>query len=202
MKTNQMKISHIIFIFYCSIVAACSQNDVNPIIESKEYEPCCGTSKPIVHKYDVFFVSNPNVFTPNSDGINDLFYPQLSSEKIYINGFFIKTMTDSVIFFRPYVDYANPFGAGWNGQIEPNQFNPDIKIREYAGQFKYSYQVIYPATENLPGASYDIEGTACLIRCGEKAQVFQTKEGCFFPVQFSNGNFDSKISNKETDCFK
>ncbi len=179
-----------------------SQNDPDPKPAAKEYEACCGASDPILSKYDGNSVSNPNVFTPNSDKINDMFYPQITSDKISIVGFFIKTMTDTIVFFRNQVLYDDLASYAWDGKVFGNQFYPLLQSRDYIGQFKYSYTILYPSSEKAPGASFDVEGTACVIRCGENAKVFQDKSGCFFPIQFTKGVFDSKLDKGESGCFK
>jgi hypothetical protein len=182
--------------------SGCSQNESIVKVVAQEYGPCCGTSDPVTHKYDGNTVSNPNVFTPNGDKINDLFYPQITSEKIAIVGFFIKTMTDTIVFFRNQVLYDDLTSNAWDGKVFGNQFYPLLIARDYDGQFKYSYTIVYPSSEKAEGASFDIEGTACVIRCGEKASIFSNKAGCYFPIQFTKGVYDSKLDRGEAACFK
>lgn len=199
MKSNKLNLFIILFYSVCNI--GCSQTDGLP--DSKVYEPCCGVDKPLSTIQNGFTASIPNVFTPNNDNKNDVFHPLLSDKSLAIIGFFITDMNDSIIYFTPQLDYEALTTSAWDGKKHRNEFNFNVKEgEEYKGQFKYKYTVFFPANESEPAATIDVEGTACVIRCGEEASVFNEKTGCFFTNQFSDANFENSKKAEEDGCFK
>ena len=72
---------------------------------------------------EVFF---PNAFTPDGDGVNDIFYVQAKGIRI-IKNLRIYNRWGEVVFeksnFQP-----NDKSAGWNGRIRGNLANPDVFI--------------------------------------------------------------------------
>ncbi len=184
----------ILFFIIMGITTGCSQDE--PPVPTSIYEACCGT-QPTVYTMGAYKIYSSNVFTPNKDGKNDVFYPVLSNDSIVISGFFIKTMTDTTIYFRDRLYYENIENEAWNGTVFENVFFPELQRKEYTGQFKYQYTILYP-----DGSSQDIQNTACVVRCGPDASVFKTKSGCYFPNQINNKFFDIAVDANEIDCFK
>lgn len=159
----------------------------------KEYESCCGV-QPVDFKLSNGSIYMPNVFTPNKDGINDLFHPFISAEIAEIQSFTIlSAIGDTVIFSRPTISYDRLQEFGWNGQRKDGSL--------YQGRFKYGMRVV----------SKDIkirllEGEACSVLCQPGTAELKTKRGCFYPSQAGKqekaGKVDSTLSNAEKDCLK
>jgi hypothetical protein len=139
----------------------------------------------------------PMYLHPNKDGRNDVFYPVLNNDSIIITGFFIKTMSDTIIYFRDRLFYENIENEAWSGMVFENVFFPELTRKEYAGQFKYEYAIEYP-----DGNIEMVANTGCVIRCGSDAAVIKTKSGCYFPNQIINNVFDGSIDANEGDCLK
>lgn len=169
-------------------LSGCSQETPDPVT-SETYEACCG-AEPVEYTFGDARMYVPNVFTPNGDGVNDLFYPFVNDSVLAIDVFLIYTpVGDTLMFDRPGFDYNNLGSYAWNGRRYDGS--------QHKGPFKYFVSFI------LKDGLHEVEGRACSIVCGPEAAVFQTKEGCFYPVQSSAGGIlNPTAPNFESDCFK
>ena len=156
---------------------------------SKVYEACCGI-EPVefaVGNGKLFF---PNVFTPNSDGLNDYFFPSISPEIVQGSGFFVTNLdSNKVVFLRQFVDFTQPENYGWDGKNQDDG-------TDYEGQFKWEMYVVAK-----DGTGKLLKGTGCRIVCGPDAVVFKTKEGCYYSEQAVNGALDQSKAVTEGACF-
>ena len=119
MKNKFIKSFKVLFLVTISIITGCSQDEPPTSI----YDACCG-ALPSIDGRGQHSVYTPNVFSPNGDNKNDVFYPFISSDSLVITGFFIKTMSDTIIYFRDRLWYDNIQFEGWNGITYENQFFP------------------------------------------------------------------------------
>jgi hypothetical protein len=173
---------------------ACAQEPPPPVTVDPNpiYESCCGAD-PIEYNENGFYVYVPNLFTPNKDGINDVFAPVYADEKVeYISTCII--YQDTIIEPGPiYYDsgYMNPKKKArwWDGKL------PDGT--QHVGPFEYVIQFVM-----TDGSYRTIEGRACLVQCGPDAAEFTNRAGCYFGTQAKGTRFDKSAANKEEDCFK
>ena len=192
----------IIFSYGISCTAQDDDTSGNTIIKSEKYEPCCGVpsevSREIVPGINIFI---PNVFTPNGDGINDLFYPIVDTSLVK-NGsvvwFTIYNSSDDKIkrgiFNREWVNYNDVKNYSFTGTY----FKENNERAIWEGQFWYKFSVLIEGK-----GQFNFEGSACSIVCDDEAAIFRDKQGCFFPIQVTKDiQGDNKLSNQETDCFK
>lgn len=159
----------------------------------KEYESCCGV-QPVDFKHSNGSIYMPNVFTPNGDGINDLFYPFISGEIAEIQGYTIlSAIGDTILFQRGTVIYDRLKEYAWNGRRNDGTL--------YSGRFKYGMRVV---SKDLKLRL--LEGEACSVLCQPGTAELKTKRGCFYPSQAGKqekaGKVDSTLSNAEKDCLK
>ncbi len=186
-----MKNTLTLFILFliCSAQVCSSQDD--PKVISQEYESCCGT-QPVEFSYEKKRIYVPNVFTPNKDGVNDYFFPVVNDVVTDVWGFAVYTTEgDTMLYQKPYFNSKMPVQEyGWDG------LRPDGS--RYKGAFRYKMRV-----DDMLANKHIVEGRACAVICGSGSEVFQTKSGCYFPVQAGReGTLDTSIAHGETDCFK
>ena len=173
---------------------ACTQDD-EPI---KDYQTCCGI-EPVVHIPEFIdgsksYLYVPNAFTPNSDGINDIFSGVFNDEISHFEYIIIEQdVTDQtmspIIYQRQNITRENLKDTGWNG------LRTDGKIHK--GAFNYT---IYAVTKD--GRTFSTIGRGCAIACDNDATYFRDKVGCFFPIQTdTKGMLDKSIKVGEESCF-
>lgn len=148
MKNRVNFISTFCLILICFNIG-CIQDENKQSINEK-YKDCCGTDPIVIELPGGNSIYVPNVFTPNGDGINDLFYPIAKNQdpKLFgISELRIYNMRDTVIYYRRDFSYTIDLQeAAWSGQMRYNIFNetqykPDQKYD--GGPFKYSFEAIY-----------------------------------------------------------
>ena len=172
----------------------CGKDDTpdNPIVPP-QYESCCGT-EPVEYENAAAgtYVYFPNVFTPNGDGVNDLFYPHFDATTgVVVRNFTIYSVVNDTIIFTKSWFLPNALeDTAWNGMRSDGSV--------YEGEFRYF------ATLDVPsGHAVDIEGRACRIVCGPDAAVFKTLEGCFYSEQAgTDGHLDASKTVTESMCFQ
>jgi len=167
------------------------------------YEGCCGTEATVdsfriaVPTYDQngniidstseAQVYIPNVFTPNNDGINDIF--------VVFGGPAVKQVI-SVLFSNENIDQIfhkenflpNDPGQSWDG-LKPNG-------TLYQGSFNYEVKV-----EFIDGQIKTYIGNACVYTCGELGFPTENLPDCFLPAQHDgNGGLDPSLPPLE-ECF-
>jgi hypothetical protein len=182
-------------------LSACAQEEPQPIL-IKEYETCCGAESVEMAIGDKDKLYVPNSFTPNKDGINDVFVPTYSNDIKLMQFMVIYSLNGDTLLYilrGGDVDNFGPGPFGWDGTRtggpEP-LYNGDFKIHK--GGFRYEIAIYTP-----DGSLFVIKGTGCAIHCGAEAAVFEGNKSCFFPSQVNaNGVFDPTKAHGENDCFK
>lgn len=178
-----------VLILLCGIPSCKSQDTtVEPV--SKVYENCCGAS-PVEFREGDAYMYVPNVFTPNGDGTNDVFVPQINQDIQGFDAYLIYSAEgDTLIFASAVFDPATASTSGWKGKRQDGSL--------YAGGFRYEMTVLLKS-----GALYKVEGKACSIVCGKEASVFKTKTGCYYPVQVNASHqLDKTLPHMESGCFQ
>ncbi|MFN0173610.1 MAG: hypothetical protein ACKVU0_03090 [Saprospiraceae bacterium] len=167
------------------------------------YEGCCGTEA-TVDSFRIAFptydqngniidstsaaqIYIPNVFTPDGDGINDIF--------IVFGGPTVKQIVSVLCsnenidqFFHSVNIMPNDPGHSWDG------LKPDGTI--YQGSFNYEVEV-----EFIDGQIKMYIGKACAYICSEEGFPTENLQDCFLPDQHNgNGGLDKSIPSSE-ECF-
>lgn len=185
-----------IFCFVLALAAlqSCTAQNNDPKVSlPKEYEACCGV-QPVEFTLKKALIYVPNVFTPNGDGVNDLFYPFVSAEVGEVQGFTVLSAEgDSILFQRATFVYNRLAEFAWNGRRKDGS--------AYRGKFKYGMRIV--SKDNF--LRY-VEGEACSVLCEPGTKDLKVKKGCFYPSQAGKqtnaGMVDSVASNGEKDCLK
>lgn len=152
------------------------------------YTECCG-NRPVEFIFGNSSVYMPSAFTPNGDGINDIFYPFLNEYVHEIQTLAIYSKDLAVIYITSDMDVQNPAAHGWDGV--------DADGKKYVGPFTYS--IGYLDEEGIVRGFY---GSACSILCDSFAVTINSKTDCFFPAQHDGqGGLDANLPTLEEDCF-
>lgn len=175
---------HLLLMGFISFSLSCEKNNNNP----ENYDSCCG-SESVEFTLGDGYVFVPNVFTPNGDGINDVFLPFINDKITSVTDFsVISEANSSVLFSLSNVDVSAPLTNSWDG------FKPNGSA--YKGLFSYEFTV-----QNNTGQTMVISGHACCIVCGPDADIFETMEGCFYPIQGLTIPIDPNSPNYEQSCW-
>jgi hypothetical protein len=131
----------------------------------------------------------PNVFTPNADGINDILWVSADYNIVFIRSFQVRDKEGRTV-FQVLDGIPNDYSSGWNGMVN-NKYENGI----------YSVRMQVEASD---GTIATLEGKVCNFRCLDNgAEDPISVDGCQFPVQVTDGHFDSLIPNGEQAiCFE
>ena len=133
---------------------------------------CCN-GNPQVTAIDSSVIAVPDIFTPNSDGINDIMY--VLTRNISALTFTITKRSGKKVF------ESTSISTGWDGTVK--------------GKFSKEKEYKFTLTATtVNGKTLSLEGDLCLIRdnCA-KGSVSE----CFFATQFNGTTFDRNIPNLE-----
>lgn len=149
----------------------------NPRIDTAYFNICC-QSKPLEYSDGDYYIYVPNIFTPNMDGLNDIFVPFISPQIKEIVSFRIRTrkespVADSILYEIQNVSLDSLDIFPWDGR-----FGADASF--YYGPFTYQIAIALPNGEEL-----NFEGNACSVNCGQDQSASQLDwPNCYSPVQF------------------
>ena len=167
------------------IFSGCPEEEPEPPMEPEDiYEGCCSTD-PVTAQVGQGNLYIPNVFTPNSDGINDIFPVNYDSNIVSIADFQILNREDSVIF---QLATQNPNAIVWDGNMENGE--------GYNGLFTYRMNV---ADQN--GTQMVVTGKSCAFRCDTTSTVIEEHSACRFPDQHDgHGGVNVSINSLSNEC--
>jgi len=197
-----MKISNLtpllIFLFSISLFFGCKKENKLPV---NPYVGCCGT-EPILDSIGTAKFYVPNIFSPDSNGINDFFTLNRNTSSInsieIVKDFLVTNAEMDTIFYSEEI-LPNRFG---NSVM--TLWDPDKKVNSqygfYEGLFMYSMLLI-----NSEGESKQFSSTACSVVCdeGDNINPRETIEwtGCIWGTQdFGLGYYDTSLPSLENIC--
>ena len=149
----------------------------NSCCKEPHLEACVGGAKVYV----------PNAFTPNGDGINDLFLVEGNEGISKVVSFKVFKADGTMVYEASDFPLNDP-SFGWNGAF------PDGTLE----QAIYSYSL---SIENIGNQVYDFEGTVCCRIDGPNDfPCVDLEKNCAYSSQHDgNGGFDPALPNFE-DC--
>jgi CHU_C Type IX secretion signal domain len=141
-----------------------------PYVTEDPYKGCCGT-KAVEENIGKSLVYIPNIFTPNNDGINDVFKPFYDPSQMKVTNFKVFNAKSELVWEKKEVK---------EGELASYWFAGVTKDSTYTGVFNYSMEFTSASGENKV-----ITGSACSVKCKEKTPIgIEDKSKCFFPMQF------------------
>ncbi len=169
-----------LFLFF-----SCGEDDIALI----SLKPCCKT-EPLVATVGNGQCYVPNIFTPNQDGINDLFQVHWDSNIKEVKSLIIRGNLGRKIFEEENIGRFDFFKL-WDGQ-DGNVF--------YRGRFTYEIEV-----EALDGSIKSFIRDACCLRCDGDDNLINSKyvDQCHFSAHHNGeGGYDSTLPDLESgNCF-
>ncbi len=162
------------------LISSCNKDEGDENI----YSSCCSHEPQFLELGDEYY-SVANVFTPNFDGVNDIFRADGSASTDSVILFEVYDKSDNLIYKQNSVEHI--FTSRWTGVVSEGQNSGDL----YEGSFDYTIEI-----RNLQGESGIIQGQACAVR--DVCNINLAGQ-CNFPTQYnpSTNDFDSGIPSGE-----
>ena len=191
MNTNYLYLLLFFFLVACEqeqeTMVVCEESPmINPL------ESCCETEA-LEGTIGGFSFYLANVFTPDFDGVNDLFYVQAKPEDIpTVKAIRIRNASDSLV-FEQFEIPPNDLGFAWDGSVG------GLILRGV-----YSYEVDLELTTGETGT---FTGEVCALPCfgaDTTIAVFESFPQCFTPSQYNGeGGLEPTLpSNEEWPCLE
>lgn len=189
-RVQQSWVSLLVFPLATLVFVATSDDEIFTF-PSSNIESCCGLSSTMlpIGNGTIF---TPSAFTPDFDGINDVFFPQTDGNIVRIDTFLIKDVETGVEIFRRenMTDLSNIL-AGWNG------VNQDTIIAA-----TYEFSISVTARDSTRGRH---AGYVCALPCQDPIGQPRPENlnECLFSTQFDPmlGYRADIESGEELDCF-
>ena len=162
-------------------VYACKDDDDSSI--SSIYEGCC--SGVGIDQTEQKGLLAPNIFTPNLDGRNDIWYVQSgpTSEIVQFSNLEIFDKDGNLIFYRA-TGVPNDPSKGWDGSLSDGE--------QYVGKFSFSFEGI-----NWQWDTIQITGSSCAVDCDLPIST-QDSLNCMFGLQFDGDeSYDMELDSGE-----
>ena len=162
---------------------SCGNDDDN---KGSALEGCCTNDYQLVDM-NPGKIYVPNIFTPDNNGVNDIFFPRSDDGIQLIESFEIRSLGGTLIYSANSI-LPNGTEFGWDGTLSDGTL-----IR---GLFNYEISI-----RNNDGDRMEINGMICSFPC-DRDDRYEPKpeslESCAFPSQHDgNGGFDQFIFSGE-----
>jgi len=156
-----MKIFQLLFLLLTLTTLSCHEEKVL-------LKGCC-QNDPLWEPFGNAVIFLPNIFTPNGDGVNDLYYVQGDSI-LNVIAFEVRGRKEKLMFKVENVE-ANDHTKAWDGKVD--------------GELQKGLYSVFVTVESLDGSVESFETEVCNYPCGlmeDEEQI--SMEGCHFPVEW------------------
>lgn len=167
------------------LVCSCGDDDGGIIEPSND---CACSTAPVEFQVGSGQVFVPNIFSPNGDGINDIFLPFAGSEVDEIESFTVSNLDGEMLFSQ--VNFPpNDVGKSWDAQVNSETF---------AGQFQFAIRA-----RSAAGVVESFTGMTCSFPCIDISQMLMDIGNCWWGTQHDGeGGPDAFAPSFENlDCF-
>ncbi len=111
-----------------------AEEDAEVCVIATSINGCVDSTCIVIRSLDIDISYTGNTFTPNEDGLNDVFYIQGANDIEEVNYFRIYNRWGELVFSQEQFP-ANDISYGWDGTFKGKRLNP--------GVFVYAYEVVY-----------------------------------------------------------
>lgn len=186
------KIFPVILLLSVMLIGACKKDKIDPSdplppTPEELFYTHCGKVPPLFGCINGASIFMPNAFSPNTDGINDVFYAytwygikELVSFKIYTAEGYLVFEKSNII-----LDNVNNISNGWDGK------HPDGSIQNGIYNYTISFATTY-------GEVADFEGTVCCRASLPLSCVEHEKYIAWGTQHNGTGEFTSALPSYET----
>lgn len=182
---NKFLPNALLWMFIIATVFSCHSDDDMENTPENIYENCCGLA-PVEMDFNPGKIYIPNIFTPNDDGINDLFYVQADDGIAMIEVFRISDEEGNVL-HEKFSIFPNSVSFSWYPNEDANA--------THKGLFNY-----YVKLSNINGDVFEVNGSVCSFVC-DTSNPFDILDNCGFSLQHDGvGGFDPFLPSSEEDC--
>ena len=191
-KINQLLVRKLVFnvLVFCSVFAFVATSEDSDFPDPENLIASCCVDDPSIAVFGTTVVYVPTAFTPDGDGINDVFQVSASANDINVNSILLTDLlTADTVFFKTNLIDLSP----------ENGFDGVVNDTIVATQYQYEINI------SKEGDTLNLAGMLCCIPC--QAPLEQPAplniDKCGFPVQFDPmTGFNSDLDNlEELDCF-
>jgi hypothetical protein len=169
-----------------TLFSTCKNNDDDgQMMPENPIEGCCDNA-PLIEEFGPANMYVPNMFTPNNDGVNDVFLPFTNDGVDRIESFTVAdsegNMVHEAVAFQP-----NTFQFAWDG-----------KVGDEVVQGLYTYTIV---VKDVDGGIHFFNGQVCSYTCGQGLWPENGSTDCNFGLQHDGeGGFAPSVISGESGC--
>ena len=111
----------------CTEINVSPTNSTNYTVLVTDINGCTASASIELTVDKSYNIYTPNAFSPNDDGINDIFYVNTGNKSFQIKEMNIMNRWGDLVFQNKNV-FTNDSSAGWNGKFNGHRLNPGVYI--------------------------------------------------------------------------
>lgn len=182
-----MKSYSLLFLTGILCLFSCNDDPIDDTPSAEDpYANCCG-NQPLVLQEQGYSLFLPSAFTPNGDGINDVFFPSVDDGVAFL-GFELFNLDGEKIYeTNGRISSASLSTAAWDGTLSDGS--------DYEGRFTVFLNIQFSDSTTLATV-----GNSCAVQCSDAQRITRVL-ACGMPDQSPTlGEFDASISSQDNTC--